>query len=160
MYWWFVYRFILEIAHNITNYPPTLLFFSFQIVLPKGFLQSLTGKGVCVKLKWGMEYHGALRACVKAIWKREWNLSALPCVGKHTKRGCECSFLLSSILTSSFPFRSPLPPHPLGILVSADSYMNFQLSSTEEWVDGVCAGKLGDVLIRCNNVLHVSESLV
>ena len=37
--------------------------------------------------------------------------------------------------------------------------MNFQLSNTEEWVDGVLAGKLGDVLIRCNNVLHVSEAV-
>ena len=27
--------------------------------MPKGFLQSLTGKHVCVKLKWGMEYRGA-----------------------------------------------------------------------------------------------------
>lgn len=29
--------------------------------MPKGFLQSLTGKHVAVKLKWGMEYRGALR---------------------------------------------------------------------------------------------------
>jgi len=27
--------------------------------MPKGFLQSLTGKHVAVKLKWGMEYRGA-----------------------------------------------------------------------------------------------------
>jgi hypothetical protein len=46
-----------------------------------------------------------------------------------------------------------------GLLVSADSYMNFQLSGAEEWVDGVLQGKLGDVLIRCNNVLHVSEAV-
>jgi small nuclear ribonucleoprotein F len=74
---------------------------ALQIVPPKAFLQSLTGKTVCVKLKWGMEYKG--------------------------------------------------------VLVSADSYMNFQLSGAEEWVDGAFAGRLGDVLIRCNNVLHVSE---
>ena len=29
-----------------------------NIVLPKGFLQSLTGKHVLVKLKWGLEYKG------------------------------------------------------------------------------------------------------
>jgi len=44
-----------------------------------------------------------------------------------------------------------------GTLVSADSYMNFQLSGAEEWVDGALQGELGDILIRCNNVLHVSE---
>jgi len=42
-----------------------------------------------------------------------------------------------------------------GVLVSVDSYMNFLLSNTEEWVDGILAGKLGEVLIRCNNVLYV-----
>jgi small nuclear ribonucleoprotein F len=35
--------------------------------------------------------------------------------------------------------------------------MNFQLSSAEEWIDDKCAGKLGDMLIRCNNVLHLRE---
>jgi small nuclear ribonucleoprotein F len=35
--------------------------------------------------------------------------------------------------------------------------MNFQLGSAEEWIDGNLAGKLGDILIRCNNVLYVAE---
>ncbi len=69
--------------------------------MPKGFLQSLTGKTVAVKLKWGMEYRG--------------------------------------------------------VLVSADSYMNFQLGAAEEWIEDKFAGKLGDMLIRCNNVLHLRE---
>ena len=43
-------------------------------------------------------------------------------------------------------------------LVSADSYMNFQLSSAEEWIDGALSGKLGDILIRCNNVTYISEA--
>jgi len=42
-----------------------------------------------------------------------------------------------------------------GILISIDSYMNFQLANTEEWVDDALAGKLGEVIIRCNNVLYV-----
>ena len=42
-----------------------------------------------------------------------------------------------------------------GFLVSVDSYMNLQLASTEEWVDGVFSGALGEVLIRCNNVLYL-----
>ena len=67
--------------------------------MPKGFLQSLTGKHVAVKLKWGMEYTGRL--------------------------------------------------------VSADTYMNLQLADCEEYVDGAFAGNLGEVLIRCNNVLYI-----
>lgn len=42
-----------------------------------------------------------------------------------------------------------------GLLVSVDAYMNLQLANTEEWVDGKLAGNLGEVLIRCNNVLYV-----
>ncbi|TRY62089.1 hypothetical protein TCAL_13791 [Tigriopus californicus] len=66
---------------------------------PKPFLNSLTGKPVMVKLKWGHEYKG--------------------------------------------------------FLVSTDGYMNLQLASTEEFIDGTCTGNLGEVLIRCNNVLYV-----
>ncbi|KAK1017153.1 hypothetical protein LTR54_002529 [Friedmanniomyces endolithicus] len=43
-----------------------------------------------------------------------------------------------------------------GRLVSVDSYMNVQLSGAEEWVGGKNAGTLGQVLIRCNNVLWIS----
>ncbi|KAI5300990.1 hypothetical protein KEM56_002056 [Ascosphaera pollenicola] len=43
-----------------------------------------------------------------------------------------------------------------GRLVSVDSYMNLQLSGTEEFIDGKSTGSLGEVLIRCNNVLWVS----
>lgn len=42
-----------------------------------------------------------------------------------------------------------------GKLESADAYMNLQLSGTEEYLDGEFSGKLGDVLIRCNNILYV-----
>lgn len=42
-----------------------------------------------------------------------------------------------------------------GFLVSVDTYMNLLLASTEEYVDGEFAGNLGDVLIRCNNVLYL-----
>lgn len=43
-----------------------------------------------------------------------------------------------------------------GRLVSVDSYMNIQLSGAEEWRNGKSAGVLGQVLIRCNNVLWIS----
>ena len=41
--------------------------------------------------------------------------------------------------------------------MSVDSYMNLQLASTEEWIDGQFSGQLGEVLIRCNNVLYIRE---
>lgn len=42
-----------------------------------------------------------------------------------------------------------------GKLESADEYMNLQLSNCEEFIDAQFAGFLGEVLIRCNNVLYV-----
>jgi len=68
-------------------------------VNPKPFLNSLTGKPVQVKLKWGMEYKGYLMA--------------------------------------------------------VDGYMNLQLGNSEEYIDGALAGHLGEILIRCNNVLYI-----
>uniref|UniRef100_A0A1I7YZH0 Sm protein F n=1 Tax=Steinernema glaseri TaxID=37863 RepID=A0A1I7YZH0_9BILA len=73
---------------------------TIQPVNPKPFLNSLTGKPIVCKLKWGMEYRG--------------------------------------------------------LLVSVDGYMNLQLANTEEFIDGASTGALGEVLIRCNNVLWVA----
>lgn len=42
-----------------------------------------------------------------------------------------------------------------GILVSVDGYMNLQLANTEEYIDSSCTGSLGEVLIRCNNVMYL-----
>ena len=42
-----------------------------------------------------------------------------------------------------------------GYLVSVDGYMNLQLANTEEYIDGNCTGNLGEILIRCNNVLYI-----
>jgi small nuclear ribonucleoprotein F len=35
--------------------------------------------------------------------------------------------------------------------------MNLQLINTEEWIDGQCKGNIGEVLIRCNNILYARE---
>jgi len=43
----------------------------------------------------------------------------------------------------------------VGYLVSVDAYMNLQLANTEEFIDGQFTGNLGEVLIRCNNVLFM-----
>ena len=36
--------------------------------------------------------------------------------------------------------------------------MNLQLANTEEYIDGSLTGNLGEVLVRCNNVLYVRAS--
>ena len=45
-----------------------------------------------------------------------------------------------------------------GRLISVDSYMNIQLSNTEEFIDGKSTGTLGQVLIRLVNSSHVDLS--
>lgn len=45
-----------------------------------------------------------------------------------------------------------------GLLSSVDSYMNIHLEKTEEYMDGQFAGFLGEVLIRCNNVLYIKAA--
>ncbi|XP_025842914.2 small nuclear ribonucleoprotein F [Vulpes vulpes] len=42
-----------------------------------------------------------------------------------------------------------------GYLESVDGYMNMQLANTKEYIDGVLSGHLGEVLIRCHNVLYI-----
>ena len=36
--------------------------------------------------------------------------------------------------------------------------MLYQLADTEEFIDGQLSGNLGEVLIRCNNVLYISAA--
>ncbi|KAF4549053.1 LSM domain-containing protein 2 [Elsinoe fawcettii] len=43
-----------------------------------------------------------------------------------------------------------------GRLVSVDAYMNIQLAEAAEMIGGESKGTLGNVLIRCNNVLWIS----
>ena len=44
-----------------------------------------------------------------------------------------------------------------GVLVSFDKYMNLQLRETEEIINNEVKGSLGEIIIRCNNVLFVKE---
>ncbi|KAF8211326.1 hypothetical protein K438DRAFT_35109 [Mycena galopus ATCC 62051] len=46
-----------------------------------------------------------------------------------------------------------------GFLVSTDGFMNLQLANTEEFQDGKSNGTLGEVFIRCNNVLYIISLL-
>ncbi|KXN73133.1 putative small nuclear ribonucleo protein F [Conidiobolus coronatus NRRL 28638] len=45
-----------------------------------------------------------------------------------------------------------------GTLQSVDGYMNIHLIQAVEYVDGTYAGTLGEILIRCNNILYIRES--
>eukprot|EP01103_Thecamoeba_quadrilineata_P001559 TRINITY_DN11409_c0_g1_i1.p1 TRINITY_DN11409_c0_g1~~TRINITY_DN11409_c0_g1_i1.p1 ORF type:complete len:100 (-),score=10.93 TRINITY_DN11409_c0_g1_i1:117-371(-) len=42
-----------------------------------------------------------------------------------------------------------------GFLVSVDAYYNLQLAGAEEFIDGQFTENLGEILIRCNNVLYM-----
>lgn len=44
-----------------------------------------------------------------------------------------------------------------GKLQSIDNYMNLQLLDTTEYVDGTNPTSLGEVMIRCNNVLWIKS---
>lgn len=43
----------------------------------------------------------------------------------------------------------------VGMLKSTDDYMNIHLVEAEEWVRGEFRDKVGEMLIRCNNVLYI-----
>merc|ERR1719482_2028956 len=45
-----------------------------------------------------------------------------------------------------------------GTLAAVDAYMNVQLLDSSEYVDGTLAGELGEILIRCNNVMYVTAA--
>ena len=46
-----------------------------------------------------------------------------------------------------------------GELVNFDKYMNLYLQRTEEWIKNEKVGFLGEIIIRCNNILFVSDPL-
>ncbi|KAI5989118.1 hypothetical protein EDD15DRAFT_2121137, partial [Pisolithus albus] len=42
-----------------------------------------------------------------------------------------------------------------GFLVSTDGYMNLQVCLSIKFQDGQSTGTLGEVFIRCNNILYI-----
>mmetsp|Transcript_26633 Transcript_26633/g.35602 ORF Transcript_26633/g.35602 Transcript_26633/m.35602 type:complete len:108 (+) Transcript_26633:109-432(+) len=80
-----------------------------------------------------------------------------------------CLFPQSVFIVNPKPFLADLTGKPVrvrlkwgqeyqGTLTSSDAYMNLHLDRTEEFVDGEFAGFLGEVLIRCNNVLYIKAA--
>ncbi|ETW60631.1 hypothetical protein PFMC_03332 [Plasmodium falciparum CAMP/Malaysia] len=43
------------------------------------------------------------------------------------------------------------------ILKSFDGYMNIRLTNAEEWIHGEFKGTLGEIFLRCNNILYIRE---
>ncbi|KAK8628386.1 hypothetical protein V6N13_064093 [Hibiscus sabdariffa] len=108
-------------------------------------------------------------------------ISAKPCRNKPTAKGTSRNLSFSSHLSLaaasllSSMATIPVNPKPFlnnltgktvivklkwgmeykGFLASVDSYMNLQLGNAEEYVDGQFTGNLGEILIRCNNVLYL-----
>ncbi|KAJ9113115.1 hypothetical protein QFC20_002003 [Naganishia adeliensis] len=92
-----------------------------QPVNPKPYLQSLTGKPVWVRLKWGLEYKGYL-------------VSTDGYMNLHRENSALSRRLAWAKMT--------------------DVQLKL-LANTEEWQDGQSNGALGEVFIRCNNVLYI-----
>ena len=44
-------------------------------------------------------------------------------------------------------------------MVSTDNYFNLQLKNAEEFINDESKGVIGDIFIRCNNVLWIGEDL-
>ncbi|SBS83710.1 small nuclear ribonucleoprotein F, putative [Plasmodium ovale curtisi] len=42
-------------------------------------------------------------------------------------------------------------------LKSFDAYMNIRLTNAEEWIHGEYKGTLGEIFLRCNNILYIRE---
>ena len=73
---------------------------------------------------------------------------------------------MALIIVNPKPFLASLVGHRVAVklkwgqeyrgnLVSTDSYINVQIDGAEEIKNGESAGLLGEVLIRCNNILYV-----
>lgn len=125
-----------------------------SVIHPKPFLASLTGKPVIVKLKWGLEYRGALSTRPLPplrLFAQSATSTPPPPPTLHAIHSSNITNFLLVYLRSSAP-RS-------GHLTSVDNYMNLQLENSEEWIDGAMADKLGEILIRCNNVLYIRPGL-
>lgn len=101
---------------------------AFVPINPRPFLLDLVNKDVIVRLKWNE--------------------------AEYKGRLVVCS-------PPPPPLRLP-PKHDADLSVflcqSIDSYMNVQLSNTEEFIDQKPTGTLGQVLIRCNNVLWITAA--
>nr|UXY87575.1 small nuclear ribonucleoprotein E-like [Cryptomonas curvata] len=64
---------------------------------------------------------------------------------------------LNSLLNKKILVRLKWGIEYKGNLVSYDNYFNIRIRNTEEWIEGKEIGKLGEIVIRCNNIQFVAE---
>ncbi|KAH1190156.1 putative small nuclear ribonucleoprotein F [Glycine max] len=113
-----------------------------------------------------------LAATYKPVYYADISVATIGVWGYVSARPDSCSWCrfwfsdLKTIPVNPKPFLNNLTGKPVivklkwgmeykGYLVSVDSYMNLQLANTEEYIEGQFTGNLGEILIRCNNVLYL-----
>jgi small nuclear ribonucleoprotein F len=95
---------------------------------PRPYINELVGKKILVRLKWGITYTGRI------------------VLHEHCSRVGQRHISIESVVVV----------RTLGVLVSVDQYMNVQLGHAVEFIDEQNKGPLGEILIRCNNILYIS----
>ncbi|PKU47271.1 small nuclear ribonucleoprotein f [Limosa lapponica baueri] len=122
------------------------------------------GEGSEVRAAAAPEVEARERRCIP-FSRRPRRARGLPACACLPRAAAMCS-LRQSLPLNPKPFLNGLTGKPVmvklkwgmeykGYLVSVDGYMNMQLANTEEYIDGALSGHLGEVLIRCNNVLYI-----
>ncbi|XP_007947965.1 small nuclear ribonucleoprotein F [Orycteropus afer afer] len=109
----------------------------------------------------------SIRQVIRDSLSDRWDLNDLKCGSlKNKRKSVPSTGNTDSLPLNPKPFLNGLTGKPVmvklkwgmeykGYLVSVDGYMNMQLANTEEYIDGALSGHLGEVLIRCNNVLYI-----
>lgn len=101
----------------------------------------------CCLLHWG------LREPLTSVFVPVWRVSMAG--GGRAPDPVNPKPFLASLVGSPVVVRLKWGMEYRGRLTSTDAYFNVLLGDAEEWVGGAMAGRIGEVLIRCNNVLFI-----
>ncbi|CAG0892422.1 unnamed protein product [Darwinula stevensoni] len=111
---------------------------------PKPFLHGLIGKTVIVKLKWGHEYQGVL-VSVDGYMNLQWKT-----LNVVSMLSLFCRWVIPPSGTRRNGSEGP---------TKAKQSTSILLEKVEEYIDGAATGTLGEVFIRCNNVLYIRAAV-
>jgi small nuclear ribonucleoprotein F len=64
---------------------------------------------------------------------------------------------LSSLIDKPIVVRLKWGMEYVGVLVSFDTRMNIHIRNGQEFIRGELQAEIGDILIRCNNIMHIRE---
>jgi small nuclear ribonucleoprotein F len=62
---------------------------------------------------------------------------------------------MSSLIDRAIVVRLKWGMEYVGVLVSFDTRMNIHLRNAQEFIRGELQAEMGDILIRCNNIMHI-----